>query len=151
MLPNPKRLAPALACLLSFTFAGCITPPTAKKNVGETLSRYEAGKTTFRDFKRDARLVYAVHEVDNPFYGRTDIPPQPQPKKNKVKGWQPAPGSSWKIYQTSTYAYTIGPGMAGGPKTVDERNFAVGDLEHPLFILTFEAETVLKRITPIQR
>lgn len=135
------RTETVLPCvLLPLVLGGCATlVETPTNNVRATLSRYEVGKTTFADFKRDARLVYTVREMNNPWYGKSYINPKPQPKKITINGWQTAPGSPWKIYETSTYYFIQ------GPKRIDERTFAVGDAEHAMAILTFEAETVLKK------
>jgi hypothetical protein len=148
MLNSSLKCVVRAGLALLLFISGCATSPSGGNSVGETLKSYQVGKTTFRDFKRDARLTFEVRTVDNPNARRSYLHPNSQPKKITREGWVVSPGSPWKIYETGNYwFYGTGP---EGKKSVDERSYVVGDTKRPMMILTFEGETTLKKMTPVR-
>jgi hypothetical protein len=110
-----------------------IAPTSNVSVVRQTLQSYQAGKTTFTDFRKDAGLVTADRQPRPPLY----IKPQPaDPQKN----YMASDGSPWKIYSLMFNARILNGVL------FETNTCVVGDTNHPISILIFDGQGKLTRI-----
>jgi hypothetical protein len=126
---------------------GCTSPQIDVAIVNQTLQTYQPGKTTFKDFKKDAGLIVVERPAPDYFNQHSYLNPQPAIPYQAIPKTQtnydvPA-GSPWKIYETGQSVSFINGKFSQAYK------FAVGDINHPISILAFDGHGNLTSISPI--
>ena len=117
------------------TVSGHVSKSMDAAEVELTLAAYQAGKTIFGDFKRDAGLILRS--------GSMEVSPDPMNPFGKSRYVVPD-GSAWRIYQVNV----IGDISEGS--TNKTWIFSVGTTERPISKLMFSGTGELLSITPMQ-
>jgi hypothetical protein len=141
---NHKAATLLTLALIAF-ITGCASQPPDVAIVAQTLQTYEVGKTTFADFKRDTGLTIVQRspaaEPAQPLYLLYQ-----QPTWIPMTQWVyrvPA-GSPWRIYGVQHY-WKVHKWEWGSSRS---DRFTVGDIHHPISILTFGGDGDLINISP---
>jgi hypothetical protein len=132
-----------------------IAPKPDVAIVRQTLQTYQAGKTTFADFKRDAGLVMmqrpSIALPKLSYLGRPPaIPLRPQSttpdqaKSEPVTYYGVPAGSPWILY-----GFQDNMNINRGTLT-ETHTFFVGDINHVISILEFDKQGNLTKILPYQ-
>ena len=114
-------------------------PPLNIEMVSQALQSYQTGKTTIRDFVRDAKLINLFY----PELNTTNINSNAAPidlERMVRSNYQVPSGSPWKIYETGKSS-----NKASGSFSFTSRwKFVVGDTDKPICILSFDEEGILR-------
>jgi len=105
--------------------------------VAQTLQSYQAGKTTIKDFIKDADLVNAT------FPPPYDVGTNPPPEFLLKCIFKTTAGSPWVIYETG-----LEEGNNFGLGFTRTRKYVVGDTNKPICILAFDKKGILSNISP---
>ena len=136
----------ALIALGLALVTGCVSYPPPGVDVAivtQTLQSYQVGKTTFADFKRDTGLIIGQRPEpagvgDAQLYYYYLQPPW-NPRLSRV--YSVPNGSPWRIYGVQHYTDLT---MRESSRT---ERFVVGDINHPISILTFRGDGSLISIS----
>jgi hypothetical protein len=125
---------------LAAFITGCSSPQPDVDIVAQTLQTYQIGKTTFADFKKDSGLTEAEEPIPQQ---QSYLPPPalsaaPVPTTHRVyKVVMP-----WRVYQQSENVSFMNGHLS------ETQIFVVGDIQHPISILTFNGSGHLTDVSP---
>lgn len=124
----------AMFPLLIVAVAGCVSNASQADEVAATLQSYQPGKTTFEDFKRDARLEVAGLPATLVSYkGSSEV----------SRLYVTMRTSPWRIYKRGDYL-TVNDWRVG-----HLWQFAVGNEHQVISVLTFNGQGQLVGILPV--
>jgi len=122
--------------LIAFA-TGCSSSQPDVTVVAQTLQSYQPGKTTLAEFIKDSGLTVTnqPNSSQPPYLSQDSSPPATHQVYTAVKPW-------W-IYETSENMSFI------HLKFSQTQKYVVGDIHHPISILTFDGTGTLTSISPV--